>query len=473
MLNRIKLAISMVTSLCFVLTSNYCTNSSPQNANSKKVSAAGSQQGNRVEIDEKIPQETELKRTPEILSATSTSQTNTSSTPFAASLTQPPTGGPFLEKRRSLVRQINEARLRGIGVHLYNQEYQDIEKVVYASDFSNKVESRLDALSAALTKQLTSAKLRIKAPAPRGIVELAPATLLGTQNSHPATSSLGNATQQMTSDASDLSTLPDEDNIPFHKKENKIFVNAELNGRPLEMLFDTGANGCSLGMNHLTRMGIDTTSLKGQIGVVGGSSGSRVGILIVPMTLKLGKTSRTIDIWIQANSPAPPLVGQNFLTGLQYEINNQLEVIRLKKSTNSAGKSSTETYNSRDRNAVPFVMQGKNIVVPVEVSGQPVSMVFDTGASGIVFPLQKWLQIRNKLKKEFKLIGRTIAVGIDGAAPTDVFVVDRVEFGPVALKDVKIFVSNPGPSMPLLGQDVLGGEKFIIDNTKTIIRFHR
>ena len=64
-------------------------------------------------------------------------------------------------------------------------------------------------------------------------------------------------------------------------------------------------------------------------------------------------------------------------------------------------------------------------------------------------------------------------MGIDGAAPTFEYVVDRVDFGPVSMKDVKVRVGIPGPPAPLLGQSVLGGEKFVIDNSKNVIRFHR
>lgn len=275
-------------------------------------------------------------------------------------------------------------------------------------------------------------------------------------------------------EATDLSSLPDEDTIPFTKNASgHLVVQAELNGRPLEMLFDTGANGCNAGMNHLKTAGVDTSNLKGRSGVVGGSSGGAVGIKIVPMSLKLGKTTRVVDMWLQENSPSAPLVGQNFLKGLQYEINNQLHVIRLKKSTNVATNSVAEKYDPRDRNAVPFKMNGQNIIVPVEVSGMEVPMIFDTGAFGVVFPLQMWSQIIKHFKSPPKLVGRGMTAGIDGPTPTLVYVVDRIDFGPVSMTDVKVFVSSPGPPIPLLGQNVLGTEKFIIDNSKNIIRFHR
>ena len=262
----------------------------------------------------------------------------------------------------------------------------------------------------------------------------------------------------------DLGSLPDEDSFPFRKTASgHLIVNAELNGRPIEM------NACNAGGNHLKAAGIDPSTLKGRMQKVGGSTGGVVNCIVVPMKLKLGKTTRTVDIWVQPSSPTPPLVGQNFLAGLQYEVNNQLQVIKIKKSTNTSGKTLTEKYDPRDRNSVPFTMSGQSIIVPVDVCGKQIPMIFDTGAHAIVFPLRIW----SEMHLQGKLLGYSTATGIDGSSRSAVFVVDRVEIGPVALKDVRVFVSNPGPTLPLLGQSVLGEEKFIIDNSKSIIHFHR
>ena len=122
-------------------------------------------------------------------------------------------------------------------------------------------------------------------------------------------------------------------------------------------------------------MGIDTSKFQGKSIVLGGSSGGRVKAQIIPMTLKLGKTSRKVDMVVQNDMPTPGLVGQNFLPGLQYEINNQLQVIKLRKIATTkalSGKAVVEKVDSRDRNAVPYTMIGKNILVPVQICGTEV-----------------------------------------------------------------------------------------------------
>ena len=271
--------------------------------------------------------------------------------------------------------------------------------------------------------------------------------------------------------ATDLSDLPDEDRIPVRKDGTRLMVNTKLNGRDLEFQFDTGANFCLVGANHLKAIGIDTAKLKGEAALVGGAGGGAVATLVVPMTLQIGKTKRTVSMYVHPNFPGNPLIGQNFLTGLQYEINNQLSVIILRKEKESSElASSTKKVDPRDRNVVPYTMAGKSIVVPVEVCGKKVEMIFDTGADGILFGAAAWQDLH---LTSARLLGVGSARGIDGVRPVLGYNVERIDFGPVNLRDITVMVSNPGPSRPLLGQKVLGAEKFIIDDKRKLIIFHR
>lgn len=271
----------------------------------------------------------------------------------------------------------------------------------------------------------------------------------------------------------ELDGLPDEDTFSFTKtKSGHPIVKAEINGRSLDMMFDTGANFCAIGGNHLKSIGIDPGALKGKTQLCGGSGGGVVAVKVVPLTIKLGKTTRTVDFFLQPEMPTAPLVGHNFVLGFQYEMNNQLQIVRLRKqgAGRTASAAAAARIDPRDRNAVPFVMSGKSIVVPVEVCGKEVPMVFDTGCDGIAFPARVWQQLN---LPNAKLVGTGMARGIDGVTPCYMYKVDRIDFGPVSLKDVPVTVSVPGPSLPLLGQRVLGTEKFVIDETSHVIRFHR
>ncbi len=273
---------------------------------------------------------------------------------------------------------------------------------------------------------------------------------------------------QSNSEPSDLASLPDEDRVPINKRLGRLMVNGEVNGKTIEMQFDTGAEVTMIGVNHLKEMGIDISKLKGEAAYIGGSGGSAIKTLIVPLTLRLGKTSRKIPFFVHPNLPSPPLVGQSFLRGLQYEVNNQLSVLILRKP--KAEPVASKPIDPRDRNVVAFTMQGKSIVVNVDVCGKSVPMIFDTGADGIAFPLSVWKQLDLKAAH---LLGMGTSTGVDGTRPVLAYRVEKIDFGPVNLRDVTVMVSNPGPHMPLLGQRVLGAEKYIIDEKRKLIIFHR
>lgn len=277
------------------------------------------------------------------------------------------------------------------------------------------------------------------------------------------------STPKASTEPDDFASLPAEDRIPINNRQGRLMVNGEINGKTIEMQFDTGAEVTMIGVNHLKEMGIDISQLKGEAAYIGGSGGSAVKTLIVPLTLRLGKTSRKIPFYIHPNLPSHPLVGQSFLRGLQYEINNQLKVLILRKPKVDA-IANNKPIDPRDRNVVPFTIRGKSIVVNVEICGKTVPMIFDTGADGIAFPLSTWKELDIK---SARLIGVGSSVGVDGAHPVLAYRVERVDFGPVNLRDVMIAVGNPGPSMPLLGQKVLGAEKYIIDEKRKLIIFHR
>ncbi|MBX9693248.1 MAG: aspartyl protease family protein, partial [Cyanobacteria bacterium] len=213
---------------------------------------------------------------------------------------------------------------------------------------------------------------------------------------------------------SDLNDLPDQDRIPIRRDGTRLMVDAKVNGKNIEMQFDTGADFCFIGCNHLKQMGIDPTKLKGRSELVGGSGGGAVTTLVVPMNLKIGNTSRTVEMFVHPNYPGHPLVGQNFLTGLQYEINNQLSVLLLRKMKEAPAGEIAKKVDPRDRNVVQYRTEGKSIVVPVEVCGKKIDMIFDTGADGIAFGAAAWNELH---LTSAKLLGYGTSRGIDGVRP--------------------------------------------------------
>lgn len=65
--------------------------------------------------------------------------------------------------------------------------------------------------------------------------------------------------------------LPEETSVPFTRNSSgHMFVNAEVNGRTIKVMFDTGAEVCLFGKNHLQSIGVTPQLVGPEVEVGGG-----------------------------------------------------------------------------------------------------------------------------------------------------------------------------------------------------------
>ncbi|MBX9687017.1 MAG: retroviral-like aspartic protease family protein, partial [Candidatus Obscuribacterales bacterium] len=104
---------------------------------------------------------------------------------------------------------------------------------------------------------------------------------------------------------------PAELAIPFRRTaKGQLTVNAELNGSPMSMLFDTGAEECLIGLNQLERANL-TSAKRSRTADLGSVSGS-MRIFQVAAPLKLDSLKRTLPICVQDSSMETAILGQPF-----------------------------------------------------------------------------------------------------------------------------------------------------------------
>jgi predicted aspartyl protease len=281
----------------------------------------------------------------------------------------------------------------------------------------------------------------------------------------------------------DIASLPKQSKIYFEKDGKNLQIDAFINGRPIKMLFDSGAENVALGKNHLAQLGLpppQTAPIGHAFGVGDGGAQAIWGMRV---TLKVGNIERkNFPITVQEDMPTKPLLGQTFFKAFEYEVDNGAKTITFVKKDLSAAAA-----QAADLNVIPFQREGNEIVVQVEVNGRSIPMYLDTGAEQIYFTADQARTCGLEIPDDAQT-GMT--QGIAGKQTVKSFVVPRMKCGPIIKNDVTIVVAQPsadsdsdgssshgkkreGLRHPLLGQEFFGDFRITVDNDANVIRMRR
>jgi|GEM_PF-217390 Predicted aspartyl protease len=286
-------------------------------------------------------------------------------------------------------------------------------------------------------------------------------------------------TSARTSESLGQLIAPQESRIPVTKTDNgAAIVQAQLNGRSIAMLYDTGAENCAFGMNHLKELGINPPTGAHTGYAMGIGDGGQQKTWHMRASLRVGQIERKdFPISVQEHMPGDPLLGQTFFRDFRYEIDNQASAIRLVRTDTAAVAAtarSSSIYSGASSSSskdVPFRKEGNEIIVDVMVNGRPIPMIFDTGADNITFAPQHLQSVGVKVPEDAE---DAISEGIAGQTKVKKFNVSRIQLGPIIKQDVPISALEGHTSLPhpLLGQTFFGNWKFAIDNANHLIKFH-
>jgi clan AA aspartic protease (TIGR02281 family) len=274
----------------------------------------------------------------------------------------------------------------------------------------------------------------------------------------------------------DLSHVPERTKIYYKQRSDTsgihFIVPTEVNNRPIEMLFDTGASNIVMGKNHLRQLGIAPppagTQPTGMSHGVGTSEGIPYWTMLA--TLKVGDIIvPNCPIDVQDNLPTDPLLGETLFKHFAYTIDyGAHSIVMTKKGSATAAAMASAAASAY---SVPFIREGNEMVVVAEINGRPYKMYFDTGAMGIAFSKDDCTRLNIPIPEDAVDIRST---GVGGTTTGKRFAVSRMKLGPVDRRDVEIAVlDSSAMGRPLLGQDFYAGWQYTIDNANMRINFVR
>lgn len=281
-------------------------------------------------------------------------------------------------------------------------------------------------------------------------------------------------------------SLPKETWIPFTKEGSSMLVDGIINGAPVKMIFDTGAESCIFSLKNVKQLGLPTPHGKPSTLVVGVGKDEPIPAWIVRVNLKVGRIEKNDFPVMVADMPVRhPLLGQQFFNDFAYTVDNSAGTIAFKRRQDGMadGKKPVQppmTVNSSGKYvySVPFRKDGQALLVTCDVNGRKTEMVFDTGAELTLFSEKRATALALEVDRR-----RQVAIGgVAGATSANVAIVRRLKLGPVERIDMPVLVTckvstreidGGEKGIALLGQDFFSGWHYKIDEHLGTISFIR
>ena len=122
-----------------------------------------------------------------------------------------------------------------------------------------------------------------------------------------------------------LSSLQEQQNKPVSidvRSDGHYYAPVEINGRPIEMMADTGASSIFISQEDARKMGIQTSNLNYNISYSVAGGGTVYAAQTTAKTLKVGGIElQNVPISIAQKGNGAPLLGMSFFKNLsKYEV---------------------------------------------------------------------------------------------------------------------------------------------------------
>jgi predicted aspartyl protease len=344
--------------------------------------------------------------------------------------------------------------------------YQRIVSIAPTSSAAERARAALSSLPAATTAAASSSHSAddpdasdAKVIVVSGSGQLSPEALASLVKQAKAqaiaSSSSGNGADGLSS--SEYAALPERAKFYFTRESSgHMAVTASVNNHQLPAWFDTGASGTLFYRDQLQAAGVDLRHAV-SAGYTHGWAGRAVPIYSMDAEVKLGDLTRHIKIIFQdADSGlSRNLIGQTFIQGYQYEIDDKGGRVELRKSIEKDAQQIDPMYD------IPLRVVNAKDIIQIEVNGRKVETFIDTGASVSIINQASASQcgIESTGTQILSGVGGSLAVGVGSA---------KIRLGPI-YKDFTIRIG--GAAGNCIGQDFMEGWRFKIDRERGLLRF--
>lgn len=301
---------------------------------------------------------------------------------------------------------------------------------------------------------------------------------------------LSAAAAKALSGPAEVATLPRETWVPFTRMGSHILIDAELNGRPVKMIFDTGADFSFFSEQMLQTVGMSIPDrppdgMSGGVGKAGMQP-----MWKIPTTLKVGRIERkNFRVGATKIPQAVALLGRDFYSGFEYSINDANNTIGFKRigsgsSTETAGASKTpkqaplgpEGSTTVSANGtyvynVPYTGNSSQIIVEAKLNGAPCKMIFDTGAGICFFTSDQAAKVGVFPPANAPVIA---VAGVGGGSTAQMGSINTFRLGTLELKDVPCAIGGKSVApYPLLGQSFFRDFQYSVDSANKVIHLSK
>lgn len=279
----------------------------------------------------------------------------------------------------------------------------------------------------------------------------------------------GNSSLDYDRTASD-DLLPDETRISFTRDSNCMIMDGRIGGRQTKFMFDTGAEHVVIGKNQLSQLGVNLGPIykTGTAYGSGSTGGSKTEIYKID--LQLGNIiRRNFPVVVYEHLDNYPIIGQMFFNDFQLTVDSRGGNVTFKRRGRGGGNAVANAPLTA--NDVPFKLDGRELVVNVQVDGKTIPMYVDTGASWVTFTQGQAASIGIEVPADAPA---EQSRGVSGISTTRFVKVRSFKLGPVEKRDFRIgVVDRAANAYPLLGAEFLGDQHYSIDYDRGVIHFGR
>lgn len=256
----------------------------------------------------------------------------------------------------------------------------------------------------------------------------------------------------------ELAKLPDKAFFYFKKGPNgHMEVDLLVNGHPVKAEFDTGASAFFYSA-QLKEAGVDLNNSKpGRM--ARGWAGKTVFTNSMPAEVKLGSMTRKINLTISSTSGdiEHNLIGQDFIKGYQYEIDDKGGRVDLKKIIELKTKEIDPLYD------IPLTVRGTKDYIPIQINGRKIDAFIDTGSFATIIS-----------EGQARLLGLTYSgekqnlMGVGGSVSMEKAYVD-IQIGGLRQSGFPVLIGGSGGCA--IGQDLMNGWRYKVDRKNKLLRF--